>query len=306
MIEVIEKLRWKDEVLVKIPFAREVGVPTDDTLIVPTKESFLSCINDKFFKERLSYNRVHCIDRKDLAHIKGLGYDQLLMSKDIYKYSIGTIVSLNFEYAYVSLKESYLKSLYSNKDYRLFICCSGSYDTPGITNNFVECTDILTFTLGLMHHDELKPVSISYIDKILKDGQMVIRYDWDGYWLEYIDDEIKIVSNHNCAVSLNEIPIGNVLDEMGSGSPYYILPNKSMADLPEDSKCEYPFYMAIALMSKLGFYMRREAWGPGLVAKCSYGSYGLKVENTITGDDALYIPNNKDINANDWVISNYK
>ena len=303
MIEVIEKLRWKDEVLVKIPFVREVGVPTDDTLIVPTKESFLSCINDKFFKERLSYNKLYCISRKDLIRVKGFDYDQVLMNKYLCKYSIGTIVSLDFEYAHVSLKESYLKSLYLNKDYRLFLCCRGSYDTPGITNNLMKCTDILTFTLGLMQHDELKPVSISDIDKTLKDGQMVIRYDWDGYWLEYIDDEIKIVSNHNCAVSLNEIPIGNVLDEMGSGSPYYILPNKSMADLPEDSKCEYPFYMAIALMSKLGFCMRREAWGPGLVVNCSHG---LKVENTITGDDALYIPNNKDINANDWVISNYK
>ena len=60
MIEVIEKLRWKDEVLVKIPFVREVGVPTDDTLIVPTKESFLSCINDKFFKQKTIIYQKYC------------------------------------------------------------------------------------------------------------------------------------------------------------------------------------------------------------------------------------------------------
>lgn len=300
MIEVIEKLKWRDEVLVKIPFIREPGVPTDDNLIVPTKESFLSCINDKYFKERLRYNRVHCIDRKDLIHIQGLGYDQLLMNKDICKYSIGTIVSLNFEYAYVSLKESYLKSLYSNKDYKLFLCCCGIVDDP---TDLVECTDILLFTLGLSHHDELKDVSVSDIHKTLKNGQMVIRYDWDGYWLEYIDDEIKIVSKHNRTVPLDEIPIGNILDEMNSRSPYYILPDQSMADLPDGSKYEYPFYMATVLMIKLGFCMRRESWPLGLVVAFSDE---LELRNTITENTHHYIPSNKDITANDWIISNYK
>mgnify|MGYP004597411781 CR=1 FL=1 len=300
MIEVIKELKWKDEVLVKIPFAREVGVPTDDTLIVPTKESFLSCINDKFFKERLSYNRLHCIDRKDISRIKGLGTDQLLMSKDIYKYSIGTIVSLNLEYACVSLKESYLKSLYPNKDYRLFLCCCGTVDEP---TNLVECTDILLFTLGLIQHDELETVPLFDINKTLKDGQMVIRYDWDGYWLEYVDDDIKVVSKHNRVVSLDEIPIGNILDEMNSRSLYYILPNKSMADLPEDSKYEYPFYMAMILMTKLGFCMRREIWPRYFVASFSDE---LELKNSITENVYHYNLTTKDIIANDWVIVDYK
>ena len=296
MIEVIEKLKWKDEVLVKIPFAREVGVPTDDTLIVPTKESFLSCINGKYFKEKLSDNRVHCIDRKDLTHIKGLAVDQLLMSKDIYKYSIGTIVSLNLEYAYVSLKESYLKSLYSNKDYRLFLCCCGIVDKP---TNFVECTDILLFTLGLIQHDELKAVPLFDINKTLKNGQMVIRYDWDGYWLEYVDDDIKVVSKHNRVVSLDEIPMGNILDEINSRSLYYILPNKSMADLPDGSKYDYPFYMAMALMTKLGFCMRREIWPRYFVASFSDE---LELKNSITENVHHYNLTAEDITANDWVI----
>ena len=296
MIEVIEKLKWKDEVLVKIPFAREVGVSTHDTLVVPSKESFSSCINDKYFKERLRYNRVHCIDRKDLIHIKGLEYDQVLMDKSICKYGIGTIVSLNFKYAYVSLKESYLKSLYSNKDYKLFLCCCGIVDD---SRDLVECTDILLFTLGLLQHDELKAVSVSNIHKTLKDGQMVIRYDWDGYWLEYIDDEIKIVSKHNRVVSLDEIPIGNILDEMNSRTPYYILPDKSMADLPDGSKYDYPFYMATILMIKLGFCMRRESWRLGLVVVFSDE---LELRNTITENSCPYIPISEDITANDWVI----
>ena len=227
MIEVIKELKWKDEVLVKIPLLSNL----DNEYLFERIGEFHTFNSEYLRKLLLTSNQInmrqgniHLIYHKDFKNLilKDLdrsGIELLVKYIENKENWIGTAVSITSEttdlnkYAYFSIPKSILHSLDLRKDYTVF--------TFTIDRGMCQWLDKVV-SFGLVENFKMfKFINKEDCLRVLDKGYKVGRTDWDGFWLQKLGTEVKVVNKDGCSIDSDKFACTSIFDEISEAYQYY-------------------------------------------------------------------------------------
>ena len=300
MIEVISELKWKDEVLVKIPLLTY----SDGYLVKKIgerdiKSEYLKEFMSKSNSTNMKYGNMHLIYYKlfEALLVKDRNVVEIeLLVRCIENRNkwVGTVISISSEmdsnkYVYVSIPETTLNLLDLSKDYNVFMI--------NINHGIGRCETVAAF--GLV--ENFKNINKEDVLTVLDRGYKVGRTDWDGFWLQRVGTEIKIMNKDGRALNPHEVLFTSIFDEISETYRYYaFIDNKEC--IRRYAVPAYTFAHAIVLL-KLGNYMKRKAWGSDMYIKgVSESDCTIKQILSRCNEEMKYYFTIDDIYATDWII----
>lgn len=306
MIEVIEKLKWKDEVLVKIPLL----TCSDGYLVKKIGESdikseYLKEFMSKSNSTNMKYGNIHLIYHKlleallvkDLNEVDIELLVRYIENRNKWNKWVGTVISISLEmdlnkHVYVSIPESTLNLLDLSKDYSVFMI--------NINHGIGRCETVAAF--GLVENFKMfKFINKEDVLTVLDRGYKVGRTDWDTFWLQKVGTEIKIMNKDDRVLNPHEVSFTSIFDEISETYRYYaFIDNKEC--VRRYAVPAYNIAQAIVLL-KLGNCMKRKAWGSDVYIKGVSKSYfTIKQILSRSNEERNYYFTIDDIYATDWVI----
>ena len=306
MIEVISELKWKDEVLVKIPLLSNL----DNECLLERIGEFYTFNSEYLRKLLLKSNQInmrqgniHLIYHKDFKNLilKGLdrsGIELLVKYIENKENWIGTTVSITSEtavnnYAYFSIPKSILHSLDLRKDYTVFTFT---------INRGMCCSHDKVVSFGLVENfKKIEIINKEDVLTVLDRGYKVGRTDWDTFWLQKVGTEVKVMNKDGYSIDSDKFACTSIFDEISEAYQYYaFIDDKECVCCYDDPT--YNITRTIELLV-MGTPMQRKTWSPNNYIKRVSENDSAQIINFYDEiDSSIYTFTIDDIYATDWVI----